>query len=82
MDRSVIFEKLTMVFRKIFSDNTIVLKNELTANDVANWDSLSHMQMIGEVEAVFNIKFKLKELNKLANVKGLVGLIESKLINE
>lgn len=82
MDRSVIFEKLTMVFRKIFSDNTIVLKNELTANDVANWDSLSHMQMIGEVEAVFNIKFKLKELNKLANVKGLVGLIETKLINE
>ncbi len=79
MDRSAIFEKLTMVFRKIFSDDTIVLKNELTANDVANWDSLSHMLMIGEVEAVFDVKFKLKELNKLADVKGLIDLIESKL---
>ena len=79
MDRSAIFEKLTMVFRKIFSDDTIVLKNELTANDVANWDSLSHMLMIGEVEAVFDVKFTLKELNKLVDVKGLIDLIESKL---
>lgn len=81
MDRSVIFEKLTMVFRKVFNDDAIVLKDELTANDVANWDSLSHMIMIGEVENIFSIKFKLKELNKLADVKGLVDLIELKLIN-
>ena len=81
MERSVIFEKLTMVFRKIFNDDAIVLKDELTANDVANWDSLSHMIMIGEVENIFSIKFKLKELNKLADVKGLVDLIELKLIN-
>ena len=80
MDRSVIFEKLTMVFRKVFNDDAIVLKDELTANDVANWDSLSHMIMIGEVENIFSIKFKLKELNKLADVKGLVDLIELKLI--
>ena len=58
-----------------------MLKDELTANDVANWDSLSHMIMIGEVENIFSIKFKLKELNKLADVKGLVDLIELKLIN-
>lgn len=79
MDRSGIFEKLTMIFRKIFNDDAIVLKDELTASDVTNWDSLSHMLMIGEVETVFSVKFKLKELNKLANVKGLVDLIELKL---
>ncbi len=82
MDRVTIFEKLTTVFRKTFNDDTIVLKDELTANDVANWDSLSHMIMIGEVENAFSVKFKLKELNKLANVKGLVDLIELKFKNE
>lgn len=79
MDRAGIFEKLTTVFRKIFNDDTIVLRDELTASDVANWDSLSHMLMIGEVENMFSVKFKLKELNKLADVKGLVDLIELKL---
>lgn len=81
MERGQIVEKLTGIFRKAFNDETIELKDELTAEDVANWDSLTHMLMIGEVEKEFSIKFKLKELGKLENVKGLVDLIESKMKN-
>jgi len=79
MEQVVIFEKLTAIFRKIFNDETIVLSEELTANDVANWDSLTHMLMIGEVENEFSVKFKLKELGKLDNVGSLITLIKSKL---
>ncbi|HMI78603.1 MAG TPA: acyl carrier protein [Ferruginibacter sp.] len=79
MEQLVIFEKLTAIFRKIFNDETIVLSEELTANDVANWDSLTHMLMIGEVENEFSVKFKLKELGKLDNVGSLITLIKSKL---
>jgi len=79
MKDSLIFEKLTPIFRKVFNDETIVLSNELTANDVSNWDSLTHMLMIGQVENSFSIKFKLKELGKLNNVGSLIQLIESKL---
>jgi acyl carrier protein len=79
MEHTEIFEKLTIIFRKIFTDETIVLSRELTANDVSNWDSLTHMLMIGEVENEFSIKFKLKELGKLDNVGSLVTLIESKI---
>lgn len=79
MEQLVIFEKLSAIFRKIFNDEAIVLSPELTANDVANWDSLTHMLMIGEVENEFSIKFKLKELGKLDNVGSLITLIKSKL---
>lgn len=79
MDHSVITEKLTVIFRTVFNDDTIVLRDDLTANDVGNWDSLTHMLMIGEVEKAFSIKFKLKELGKMDNLKSLVDLIELKL---
>lgn len=79
MEQSVIFEKLTAIFRTTFNDETIVVNRELTADKVANWDSLSHMLMIGEVENTFSVKFKLKELGKLDNVGGLVDLINAKL---
>lgn len=79
MQQTEITEKLTTVFRTVFSDDAIVLKNEMTANDVGNWDSLTHMLMIGEVENIFSIKFKLKELNKLKDVGTLVELIASKI---
>jgi acyl carrier protein len=79
MEQSEITEKLTTIFRTVFNDSTIVLRDDLTATDVANWDSLTHMLMIGEVEDLFSIKFKLKELNKLNNVGGLIKLITDKL---
>lgn len=79
MEKSVIIEKLTAIFHEIFNDNTIVLRDDMTAADVENWDSLTHMLMITKVEEVFGIKFKLKELNKLKMVGDLTSIIESKL---
>ncbi|HRI24060.1 MAG TPA: acyl carrier protein [Ferruginibacter sp.] len=79
MDRTLITEKLTAIFRTVFNDEGIVLRDNLTANEVANWDSLTHMLMIGEVEKIFSVKFKLKELGKLEDVKSLIDLVESKV---
>jgi len=79
MYRNEIYEKLTAIFHEVFNDNTIVLSDEMTAKDVENWDSLTHMLMITKVEEVFDIKFKLKELNKLKMVGDLINTIETKL---
>lgn len=79
MNRNEIIEKLTEVFHEVFNDNNIVLRDDMTAQDVENWDSLTHMLMITKVEEVFEIKFKLKELNKLKMVGDLINTIETKL---
>ena len=76
----IIIGQLTTIFRKVFNDETIFLNNGITASDIGSWDSLSHMLMITEVENVFSIKFKLREINKLKNVGTLIELVESKLI--
>lgn len=79
MNRNEINEKLTAIFHEVFNDNTIVLRDDMTAKDVENWDSLTHMLMITKVEETFGIKFKLKELNKLKMVGDLINTIETKL---
>jgi acyl carrier protein len=79
MDRTAVVSKLTEVFRKIFNNDTLVLSDELTANDVDHWDSLSHMLLISEIEHSFSVKFKLKELNKMRNVGDMIDIIISKL---
>jgi len=79
MDKAHIAEKLTTIFRNVFNDEDIVLRDDMTAKEVAQWDSLTHMMMIGEVEKDFSIKFKLKELGKLEDVKSLMDLIERKI---
>lgn len=79
MEKNEIIEKLTIVFHEVFNDNTIVLRDDMTAADVENWDSLTHMMMITKVEEVFDIRFKLKELNKLKNVGDLCETIVGKV---
>lgn len=79
MERTEIVEKLTTIFRDVFTDDTLVLTDEMTANDVEKWDSMSHMVMISHVEETFNVKFKLRDLNKMKKVGDLIDLITSKL---
>lgn len=79
MEKTEIVKKLTPVFRKVFANNTLELTDELSALDVENWDSLSHMLLIAEVESNFAIKFRLKDLNKMANVGDMIDIISSKL---
>lgn len=79
MERNEIVEKLTAVFQEVFSDSSLVLNDDMTANDVEKWDSLTHMLMISTVEERFGVKFKLKELNKLKKVGDIVSVLEEKV---
>lgn len=79
MEKKEIVEKLTEIFREVFGDKNIVINDEMTAADVENWDSLTHMLMITKVEDELNIKFKLKELNRLKKVGDLISIVENKL---
>lgn len=79
MERKEILEKLTAVFQEVFSDSSLVLNDDMTANDVEKWDSLTHMLMISTVEERFGVKFKLKELNKLKKVGDIINVLAEKM---
>ena len=71
-------ERLTPIFRDIFDRDDLVITPALTARDVAEWDSLSHIRLIVAVEKEFGVKFALGELQSLQNVGEMIALIEKK----
>jgi acyl carrier protein len=73
-----IMDSLTEIFRSVFEDDSIILKPEMTANDVEGWDSLSHVVLILAIENRFHVKFNQKDLMTQKNVGDLVRSIESK----
>ena len=79
MERIDIVNKVTEIFREVFTDPGLVLNDDMTANDVEKWDSLTNMAMVTAVETAFGFKFKLKDLNKLKKVGDLISVVESKL---
>ena len=61
MERNEIFEKLTVIFRDVMDNDEIVLEENTTAEDIEEWDSLAHVQLIEKIEGVFGVKFSAKE---------------------
>ncbi len=71
-------DELTRVFREVFDDDSLVLNDEMTADDLDAWDSLSHINLIIAVELTFGIEFKHSEVQSFANVGELLSQIKDK----
>jgi len=71
-------EEITPVFREVFDDDGINLTTSTTADDVEEWDSLTHMNLVIALELKFKIKFALGELQTLKNVGEMLDLINRK----
>jgi acyl carrier protein len=71
--------RLTDVFRTTFGDESLVLKDAMTADDVAAWDSVSHIQLIFAIEEEFDIKFSMRDLEAIEDVGSLVSTVRRHL---
>ena len=79
MERKEILEKLTPIFRTAFNDETIELSEDMTSDDVDNWDSVTLMIIVSMIEKEFDIVFKLREVGMLDSVEAFVDGIAEKL---
>jgi len=71
-------ERLTKVFHTVFDNDSIELTPELTADDVDEWDSLSHINLMIAIELEFGIEFDQSEIQNFANVGELLASIAEK----
>ena len=78
MEKQEILAQVQEIFRDILDNEEIVLTNETTANDVEEWDSLSHIQLVVAIEKHFKIKFTSMEMLSWKNVGETVDCIASK----
>jgi acyl carrier protein len=71
-------EILNGIFRQVFDDDSLVVTRDTTANDIDEWDSLTHLNLVMAVEQRFKIRFALGELQGLRHVGDMVDLVNKK----
>lgn len=79
MNKEEIMSRLTNVFRSVFDDEEINISDKTTADDIEDWDSLEHINLLVAVEQEFNIKFNMNEVGNMKNVGDMVDIIISRM---
>jgi acyl carrier protein len=78
MDRPDIHTQLTEIFRDIFDDPSLVVRPEMSAKDIPEWDSFNHINIIVAAEQRFGVKFRTADIDGLRSVGEFAELIARK----
>ena len=78
MEKSQILDEVQAIFREVLDNEEIVLASETTADDIEEWDSLTHIQLIVAIEKHFKIRFTSREILSWQNVGQLIDSIAAK----
>ena len=78
MSSDSLLHDLREIMVDVFDVDDVEITRATTAEDVEEWDSLSHVRLVVAVERKFGFKFKNSEIEGLKSVGNLVDLIEAK----
>ena len=75
LTKEQIYEALNEVFQDVFDDESITVDPATTADDIEDWDSLEHINLVVAVEKRFGMKFTMGEVTGMKNVGEMVEII-------
>lgn len=78
MNKNELWERLNDVFRDVFDDRNITVDENTTADDIEDWDSLEHINLVEAVEQEFRMRFKMKEVSGMKNVGEMARIIDER----
>lgn len=79
MNKKDVLEKIELVFQDVFDNINIKITETTVAEDIEEWDSLAHVQLVHELEKVFCIRLSSQELMSWDNVGEMIDSILSKI---
>lgn len=75
MTREDVYERLNKVFQEVFDDDTIEVNDSTTADDIEDWDSFEHINLIVAIEQEFSFKIPMGKTISMKNVGEMVDII-------
>jgi acyl carrier protein len=60
MDTTKVLQEVNEIFKEVLDDESIVLNYESNSDNIDDWDSLAHIQLIVAIEKKYRIKFTAK----------------------
>jgi acyl carrier protein len=79
VNNAAVWDKLIEIMRETFERDDLEVTRDTTAQDVEEWDSVSHIELVVAIESAFGIKLRTGEIAGLKNVGQLYDVIASRV---
>jgi acyl carrier protein len=73
----ITIEQLQEIFRSAFSSE-ITIKQDSSKENLPDWDSINHLNLIVELEDRLSIQFTPEEIESLKSVEVILNIIQKK----
>jgi acyl carrier protein len=77
--KSEMLERIQNIFRDVFDDDNLEVTNKTNSEEIEEWDSLNHINLVVSIEKEFDIQFVLDELQPLKDVGEMLDLLQYKI---
>ena len=78
MSRKEIFDRVVEICRDVFENEAVMITEDSTADDIEEWDSITFLDLISDIEEEFKIAFTLEEMSGFKTIGMIVDVIMSK----
>jgi acyl carrier protein len=68
-------QKLKSVFKEVFDFDIGMADQNLTRDDIPEWDSIRHLELILELETTFEVKFTIEEAMQSISINIIIGIL-------
>jgi acyl carrier protein len=79
MEKEQILPIINQIFIHELDNPAIVLQETTTAEDIREWDSLTHIQLVYAIEKKFRIRFSTAEITRWKNIGELCNSVAQRL---
>lgn len=79
MTKEEIQSQVQEIFRRVFADDSLIITPATSQDDIEDWDSLEHINILSVIEQKFGVKFDLGEVMSMKTVGDIIKLITSRV---
>lgn len=79
MDTNQLLKEVNQIFIQVLDNEDIVLTRESSANDIEEWDSLNHIQLVVAIEKHFKLRFTSSEITSWKNAGEMCDAIYKRI---
>ena len=77
MEKEEILQQLTLIFEQVLKRSDLKIDYNMSAEDIDEWDSLTNMTIISEIEKKWGVHFKLRDIIRMKNIGDMIdGIIK------